>query len=74
MPEHTDYLTRDEFAALAGVHRRTTEYWAARGLGPRPIRHGPRLIRYHRGEAETWLREGDPPGVPNLTGGGSAAA
>jgi predicted DNA-binding transcriptional regulator AlpA len=64
MPEHTDFLTRDELAELAGVHRRTLEYWAARGLGPRPIKHGPKLIRYHRGEVQAWLTEGDSPGWP----------
>lgn len=74
MPEHTDYLTRDEFADLAGVHRRTVEYWAARGFGPRPIRHGPRLVRYHRGEALAWLREGDKPGRPSGAGSTHGAA
>ena len=75
MPEHTDFLTRDELAALAGVHRRTLEYWAARGLGPRPIRHGPKLIRYRRGEVQTWLSEGDSPGWPAAaTRDGPAAA
>ncbi len=62
MPEHTDFLTRDELAELAGVHPRTLGYWAARGLGPRPIRHGPRRIRYRRAEALEWLDEGDSPG------------
>jgi predicted DNA-binding transcriptional regulator AlpA len=64
MPEHTDFLTRGEFAALARVHRRTLELWAAQGFGPRPVRHGPKLIRYHRSEVQTWLREGDEPGWP----------
>ena len=68
MPEHTDFLTRDELAEVVGVHRRTLELWAARGFGPRPIRHGPKLIRYHRGEVQTWLREGDSPGGPAKPG------
>ena len=64
MPEHTDFLTRDELAELVGVHLRTLELWAARGYGPRPIRHGPQRIRYHRGEVQVWLREGDSPRRP----------
>ena len=75
MPEHTDFLTRDELAEVVGVHRRTLELWAARGLGPRPIRHGPRRIRYHRGEVQAWLAEGDSPGWPAAaTRDGPAAA
>jgi len=59
MPEYTDFLTREEFARLAGVHRRTLEKWAAAGIGPEPVRHGPRLIRYRRGEALAYLNEGE---------------
>ena len=64
MPEHTDYLTRDELAQVVGVHRRTLDHWAARGLGPRPIKQGPRRVRYHRAEVARWLREGDSPDWP----------
>jgi predicted DNA-binding transcriptional regulator AlpA len=68
MPEHTDYLTRDEFAALAGVHRRTVEQWGAQGIGPRPVRHGPRLIRYRRADALAWLAEGEPETAGSIGG------
>jgi predicted DNA-binding transcriptional regulator AlpA len=64
MTELGDLMTRAELAVLARVDRRTLERWAARGIGPRPIRHGPRLIRYRRSEAEGWLAEGDGPGHP----------
>lgn len=50
-----DLMTPDEFAELARVHRRTVERWARLGVGPEPKRHGPRLVRYVRAEAEDWL-------------------
>jgi len=60
----TELMTRDEFARVARVHRRTLDAWATKGIGPQPVRHGPRLIRYRRGEVEKWLDEGDVPAVP----------
>jgi excisionase family DNA binding protein len=59
MTEYGSLLTRDEVAELARVHRRTLDRWAAQGIGPQPVRHGPRLIRYRRREVEEWLAEGD---------------
>lgn len=62
MPEHTDFLTRKEFAGLLGFHVRTLEKWAAQGIGPEPVRHGPRQIRYRRDEVLAYLREGEKEG------------
>lgn len=64
MSERSEVMTRDEVAEAARVHRRTLDKWAALGIGPRPIRHGPRLIRYRRREVEAWLAEGDGPVSP----------
>jgi phage terminase Nu1 subunit (DNA packaging protein) len=61
MSEDSDLMTRTELAAIARVHRNTLADWAAQGIGPRPIRHGPRLIRYQKREVYQWLREGDAP-------------
>lgn len=68
MIEHGEFMTRDEVAEVARVHRRTLDKWAALGIGPRPIRHGPRLIRYRRREVEAWLAEGDGSGRPQAAG------
>ncbi|MHB1432016.1 MAG: helix-turn-helix transcriptional regulator [Streptosporangiaceae bacterium] len=55
------FLTRDEFAELVGVTRRTAEKWDAAGYGPASVRHGARLVRYPRAEVLRWLAEGDQP-------------
>ncbi|MFG6193373.1 helix-turn-helix transcriptional regulator [Nonomuraea sp. JJY05] len=50
-----DWLTTAELACLARVSLSTVRRWARQGIGPRPRRVGPRLVRYHRPEVETWL-------------------
>jgi predicted DNA-binding transcriptional regulator AlpA len=73
--QRSELMTRDELAEVARVHRRTLDNWAALGVGPRPIRHGPRLIRYRRGEVDAWLAVGDGPGfVPAASRDGPEAA
>lgn len=57
-------MTRDEVAEAAGVHPRTLGVWARRGYGPRPVRLGPRTLRYRRADVETWLARGDTPAAP----------
>ncbi|WP_043615260.1 helix-turn-helix transcriptional regulator [Nonomuraea candida] len=63
MAEHT-LLSRSVVAERCGISVRTLERWAELGIGPRPIRLGPRLIRYRDAEVEAWLNgaaEGEVP-------------
>lgn len=48
-------LTRVEFARLARVHPDTVKRWTRLGIGPRPRKLGPRLLRYDRGEVLAFL-------------------
>lgn len=50
-------LTRREYAELARVHLTTVERWARIGIGPRPRKLGPRLVRYSRAEVMAFLRD-----------------
>lgn len=52
-------LTRREYAQLARVHVTTVDRWARTGIGPRPRKVGPRLVRYNRAEALAFLRDGE---------------
>ena len=49
-------FTRREYAALARVHPDTIKRWARVGIGPKPHRVGPRLLRYDRGEVLSYLK------------------
>jgi hypothetical protein len=51
-------MTRLEFARLARVHPDTVKRWARLGIGPRPRKLGPRLVRYDRGEVLAYVRGG----------------
>ncbi|NRQ30684.1 AlpA family phage regulatory protein [Nonomuraea sp. NN258] len=51
-------VSRLVVAERCGVSVRTLERWAELGIGPRPIRLGPRLIRYRHAEVEAWLSSG----------------
>ncbi|WP_369294095.1 helix-turn-helix transcriptional regulator [Micromonospora sicca] len=37
------------------VSVRTLERWAQQGIGPRPVKAGPRFVRYRASEVEAWL-------------------
>ncbi|MBL1120527.1 DNA-binding protein [Streptomyces sp. 110] len=52
-------ITRQEYAALARVHLDTVKRWARLGIGPRPRRVGPRLVRYDRAEVLEFLGIGE---------------
>lgn len=64
MVDQNDLLTGAEFAAMARVTLRAVRKWAAKGVGPKPLRPpGSRLVRYRRDEVETWLHGEVPPKV-----------
>jgi predicted DNA-binding transcriptional regulator AlpA len=48
-------IGRTEYARLVGISDSTTKRWARAGIGPQPIKVGPRTIRYRRDEVETFL-------------------
>lgn len=51
-----EYLTGEEFAERARVTIRAIRRWAAKGVGPQPLRPpGARIVRYRRREVEDWL-------------------
>jgi predicted DNA-binding transcriptional regulator AlpA len=52
-------MTRQEYARLARVHPDTVKRWARLGIGPRPRRVGPRLVRYDESEVREYLRTGE---------------
>lgn len=49
-------ITRREYATLARVHPDTIKRWARLGIGPKPHRVGPRLVRYDRSEVLAFLK------------------
>lgn len=49
-------ITRREYATLARVHPDTIKRWARAGIGPKPRRIGPRLVRYDREEVLDYLQ------------------
>ena len=51
-----DLMRRAKVATYYGVTVRTLERWAREGIGPKPIRLGPRTIRYRRRDVEAWAR------------------
>ncbi|QQM41996.1 helix-turn-helix transcriptional regulator [Streptomyces liliifuscus] len=52
-------MTRREYASLAGVHPDTVKRWARLGIGPRPRKIGPRLVRYNPTEVCKYLGIGE---------------
>lgn len=57
MPTHDDLMTTKDLAAY--VHRplATIYQWNSRGLGPRYIRRG-RKVLYRRSDVDKWLSDG----------------
>lgn len=53
------FLSKAQTAALLKVSVRTLERWARADVGPTPLRHGPRLVRYDSGEVLNYLRTGE---------------
>ena len=56
MTEDERLLTAADFAQLAKVTVRAVRRWAARGVGPKPIKPpGSRIVRYRQSEVDAWL-------------------
>jgi excisionase family DNA binding protein len=49
-----EYLTERDLAALLGVGVSTVQQWRYAGRGPRYVKLGARLVRYHRADVEAW--------------------
>lgn len=52
-------LTKAQTAELLDISVRTLERWGRAGFGPRPQKHGPRLVRYDEDEVLAYRREGE---------------
>lgn len=54
-PEAPELLTAKEFGRRARVSGRTVIRWRNTGVGPKPVRIGPRVIRYRASEVDEFL-------------------
>lgn len=52
-------LTKAQTAELLDISVRTLERWGRAGFGPKPQKHGPRLVRYDEDEVLVYRREGE---------------
>jgi predicted DNA-binding transcriptional regulator AlpA len=52
-------LNKVEAAQLLGVSVRTLERWGRAGIGPRPVKHGPRLVRYCSRDVQSYRLHGE---------------
>lgn len=57
--ERGHLLTTREVAELARVHPKTVERWRYEGVGPRPVKLGPRTVRYRRTDVRRFLELDD---------------
>jgi predicted DNA-binding transcriptional regulator AlpA len=56
MGAQNELITAAEFAAMAKVTISAVRRWAAKDIGPKPLRPtGSRLVRYRREEVDAWL-------------------
>lgn len=53
-------LTSQQVADLLAVELRTVEDWRARGVGPRFVRVGRRMVRYRPADVESYVAGGQP--------------
>ncbi|MBZ5583375.1 MAG: DNA-binding protein [Acidobacteriia bacterium] len=60
--------TETEVEALTGIKRKTLQGWRLRGIGPRWIKAGSRLVRYPTRSLNDWIDSqpggGQQPGAP----------
>lgn len=50
-----ELLTADEFQRKARISKSTAARWRRKGIGPTPIKTGPRAIRYRAREVDEFL-------------------
>jgi predicted DNA-binding transcriptional regulator AlpA len=53
----TELLTDLEVAGALKMSRQTLANWRSDGRGPRFVKIGPRIVRYHRADLEAWIEE-----------------
>lgn len=51
------YLSAPEIAEKLGIHKATIWRWCKRGLFPKPIKVGQRVIAWPVSEIEAWEKE-----------------
>lgn len=55
MTAQPELIDRRELEARTGASLSTLKRWARLGIGPQPIKVGPRMVRYRRVEVDAWL-------------------
>lgn len=55
MDEQNQWVRRADLALELGIGVRTLVRWAAQEYGPRPIKIGPRVVRYSRAQVDEFL-------------------
>lgn len=50
-----ELLTTEEFRRRARISKRTAIRWRLAGIGPKPVRIGPRAIRYRASDVDEFL-------------------
>ena len=50
-------VTVREYAERFGISEDTVRRWARKGIGPRPIKIGPRAVRYRETDINAYLEE-----------------
>lgn len=61
MPEPENFaMSIREIAARLGVSERTIRRWSRTGRFPRPVRLGPKLLRWDRAAFRRWCKEQNP--------------
>lgn len=46
-----------QYAERIGVSTDTIRRWGRQGFGPRPVRLGPRAVRYRLSDVEAWIEQ-----------------
>lgn len=54
-PAAPELLTAKEFQRRARISKRTAIRWRLAGIGPKPVRIGPRAIRYRASDVDEFL-------------------
>ena len=57
MPDDCFTLSLREIATLLGISQRTIRRWSKSGKFPRPVRLGPKLLRWDKAKFKSWCKE-----------------